>query len=87
MRDIIKRLSLSSNIFVVDTSNEICGDGNIPHECVGYARRMMVKSLSKQSEVMIECVQNHTPSVMVIDEIGRRNEVEELRPAKIGGFE
>ena len=87
MRDIIKRLSLSSNIFVVDTSNEICGDGNIPHECVGYARRMMVKSLSKQSEVMIECVQNHTPSVMVIDEIGRRNEVEAAQTSKNRGVQ
>jgi len=42
-------------------SNEIAGDGDIPHPCVGHARRMMVPTLDKQSSVMIERVQNHTP--------------------------
>lgn len=73
------------NVCIVDTSNEIAGDGDIPHPCVGFARRMMVPSLDKQSSVMVECVQNHTPSVMVIDEIGRPTEVEAARTVKNRG--
>lgn len=69
----------------MDTSNEIAGDGDIPHPCVGYARRMMVASLDRQSAVMIECVQNHTPDVMVIDEIGRPTEVEAAQTCKNRG--
>ncbi len=65
----------STNVVIVDTSNEIGGDGETPHPCVGLARRMMVPSLDKQSSIMVECVQNHTPHVMVIDEIGRSKEV------------
>lgn len=49
---------------MVDTSNEIGGDGAVPHPCIGLARRMMVPSLDAQSRIMLECVQNHTPHVM-----------------------
>ena len=70
---------------IVDTSNEIGGDGDIPHSCIGKARRMMVTKLSEQGNVMIECVQNHTPHVMVIDEIGRPKEVEAARTCKQRG--
>ncbi|KDO17840.1 hypothetical protein SPRG_22372 [Saprolegnia parasitica CBS 223.65] len=73
------------NVCIVDTSNEIAGDGDIPHPCVGLARRMMVPSLNDQAAVMVECVQNHTPEVMVIDEIGRPNEVEAARTCKQRG--
>ena len=77
VREAAKLLSDNDkNVCIIDTSNEIAGDGDIPHPCVGYARRMMVPSLDLQASVMIECVQNHTPSVMVIDEIGRPKEVE-----------
>ncbi|KAL3786458.1 hypothetical protein ACHAW5_003525 [Stephanodiscus triporus] len=76
VRDVAKTLSLKDNVFIVDTSNEIAGNGNIPHSCVGDSRRMMVKSLSSQANTMIECVQNHTPTVMIIDEIGRTKEQE-----------
>jgi stage III sporulation protein SpoIIIAA len=69
----------------VDTSNEIAGDGDVPHPCVGLSRRLMVPSLDKQSAVMIECVQNHTPEVMCIDEIGRPTEVEAARTCKNRG--
>lgn len=85
VRDVTKILSQKSNVFVVDTSNEIAGDGNVPHPCVGDARRLMVKSLSSQADTMIECVQNHTPSVMVIDEIGRKREVEAAQTSKNRG--
>ena len=73
------------NVCVVDTSNEIGGDGAIPHPCIGLARRMMVPSLEAQSKVMVECVQNHTPHIMCIDEIGRPREVDAARTVKQRG--
>jgi hypothetical protein len=78
-------LSTRFNVCIVDTSNEIAGDGDVPHPCVGLARRMMVPSLDQQSAVMIRCVQNHTPDVIVIDEIGRPAEVEAARTCKQRG--
>ena len=59
---------------MVDTSNEIAGDGDIPHPGIGKARRMQVAKPSLQHEVMIEAVENHNPEVIVIDEIGRELE-------------
>jgi hypothetical protein len=57
----------------------------VKHECIGHARRMMVPSLDRQSDVMIECVQNHTPDICVIDEIGRPKEVSAARTVKQRG--
>jgi hypothetical protein len=57
-------------VIVVDTSNEIAGDGDIPHPGIGDARRMQVRTPSEQHGVMIEAVENHMPEVIVIDEIG-----------------
>src|SRR5690606_17511343 len=57
-------------VIVVDTSNEIAGDGDIPHPGIGSARRMQVPEPARQHAVMIEAVENHTPQVIVIDEIG-----------------
>lgn len=57
-------------VVVVDTSNEIAGDGDIPHPGIGRARRMQVPTPSRQHSVMIEAVENHMPEVIVIDEIG-----------------
>ena len=54
-------------VVVVDTSNEIAGDGDIPHPAIGKARRMQVRTPSMQHEVMIEAVENHMPQVIVID--------------------
>ncbi|KDO16091.1 hypothetical protein SPRG_18378, partial [Saprolegnia parasitica CBS 223.65] len=85
VREVSRQLANKYNVCVVDTSNEIAGDGNIPHMCVGLARRMMVPSLDKQAAVMVQVVQNHTPEVMVIDEIGRPNEVEAARTCKQRG--
>src|SRR4029079_14443948 len=64
---------------IVDTSNEIGGDGDIPHPAVGRARRMQVAQPSLQHEVMIEAVENHNPEVIVIDEIGREAEADAAR--------
>ena len=85
VREVTRQLAEQFNVCIVDTSNEIAGDGDVPHPCVGYARRMMVPSLDKQSSVMIECVQNHTPEVMIIDEVGRQMEVEAARTCKQRG--
>jgi len=61
---------LNKRVIVVDTSNEIAGDGDIPHPAIGRARRMQVPSPDEQHAVMIEAVENHMPQVIVIDEIG-----------------
>ena len=61
---------LGKRVIVVDTSNEIGGDGDIPHPGIGRARRMQVPSPDRQHAVMIEAVENHMPEVIVIDEIG-----------------
>ncbi len=61
-------------VVIVDTSNEIAGDGDIPHPAIGRARRMQVPQPTLQHEVMIEAVENHMPEVIIIDEIGRELE-------------
>ncbi len=66
-------------VVVVDTSNEIAGDGDIPHPAIGKARRMQVRTPSLQHEVMIEAVENHMPQVIVIDEIGTELEAHAAR--------
>lgn len=64
----------AKRVVIVDTSNEIGGDGDVPHPAVGKARRMQVSRPERQHEVMIEAVENHNPQVIVIDEIGRELE-------------
>src|SRR4030095_6841520 len=61
---------LRKRVIVVDTSNEIAGDGDIPHPGIGSARRMQVPAPEQQHKVMIEAVENHMPEVIIIDEIG-----------------
>ena len=65
---------VGKRVIVVDTSNEIAGDGDIPHPGIGRARRMQVPSPTEQHAVMIEAVENHMPEVIVIDEIGTEAE-------------
>ncbi len=65
---------LDKRVVVVDTSNEIAGDGDIPHPGIGRARRMQVPTPSEQHSTMIEAVENHMPEVVVIDEIGTQAE-------------
>ena len=60
----------SRRVVIVDTSNEIAGDGAVPHPAIGRARRMQVPNTQLQHKVMIEAVENHMPEVVVIDEIG-----------------
>jgi stage III sporulation protein SpoIIIAA len=66
-------------VVVVDTSNEIAGDGDIPHPGIGRARRMQVRTPDLQHSVMIEAVENHMPEVIVIDEIGTELEAAAAR--------
>ena len=70
---------MGKRVVVVDTSNEIAGDGDIPHPAIGKARRMQVRTPSMQHEVMIEAVENHMPQVIVIDEIGTELEAAAAR--------
>lgn len=59
---------------IIDTSNEIGGDGDIPHSAIGGSRRMQVPKPSLQHKVMIEAVENHMPQVIIVDEIGTEAE-------------
>ncbi|NMB54087.1 MAG: AAA family ATPase [Leptolinea sp.] len=74
LREAARILADEKRVIIVDTSNEIGGDGDVPHPAVGKARRMQVPTPSLQHEVMIEAVENHNPEVIVIDEIGRELE-------------
>jgi stage III sporulation protein SpoIIIAA len=79
LREGARILAESKRVIVVDTSNEIGGDGDVPHPAVGKARRMQVREPMLQHEVMIEAVENHNPEVIVIDEIGRELEAAAAR--------
>lgn len=72
LREVARILAdeLHKRVVIIDTSNEIAGDGDIPHPAIGRARRMQVARPELQHQVMIEAVENHMPEVIVIDEIG-----------------
>ncbi|MBC5826033.1 MAG: AAA family ATPase [Candidatus Eremiobacteraeota bacterium] len=72
LREVARVLSgdLRKRVVIVDTSNEIAGDGDVPHAGIGHARRMQVDEPANQHAVMIEAVENHMPETIVIDEIG-----------------
>ncbi len=76
LREVARVLSVEfkKRVVIVDTSNEIGGDGDIPHPAIGRARRMQVPLPSEQHAVMIEAVENHMPEVVIIDEIGTEQE-------------
>jgi stage III sporulation protein SpoIIIAA len=70
---------LHKRVIVIDTSNEIAGDGDIPHPGIGSARRMQVPRVERQHAVMIEAVENHMPEVIIVDEIGTEAEAAAAR--------
>ncbi|CAI0408320.1 unnamed protein product [Linum tenue] len=76
IREIARMLAndYKKRVMIVDTSNEIGGDGDIPHSGIGNARRMQVGNSEMQHKVLIEAVENHMPQVIVIDEIGTKLE-------------
>jgi stage III sporulation protein SpoIIIAA len=81
LREVARVLAddFGKRVIVVDTSNEIAGDGDIPHPAIGHARRMQVPTPAMQHAVMIEAVENHMPEVIIIDEIGTSLEAEAAR--------
>lgn len=81
LREVARVLADDANkrVVIVDTSNEIGGDGDIPHPAIGGARRMQVATPAMQHAVMIEAVENHMPEVIVIDEIGTELEAAAAR--------
>jgi len=81
LREVARVLAddLKKRVIIVDTSNEIAGDGDIPHPAIGHARRMQVTTPTMQHSVMIEAVENHMPEVIVIDEIGTQLEAQAAR--------
>mmetsp|Transcript_21011 Transcript_21011/g.50143 ORF Transcript_21011/g.50143 Transcript_21011/m.50143 type:complete len:534 (+) Transcript_21011:535-2136(+) len=76
IREIARILSdeMKKRVVIVDTSNEIGGDGDVPHPAIGSARRMQVSDPSRQHQVMIEAVENHMPEVIIVDEVGTEAE-------------
>ncbi|MCX6090671.1 MAG: AAA family ATPase [Candidatus Atribacteria bacterium] len=81
LREVARVLSdeFQKRVIIVDTSNEIAGDGDIAHPAIGRARRMQVSSPERQHDVMIEAVENHMPQVVIVDEIGREEEARACR--------
>ena len=81
LREFARVLSdeVGRRVVIVDTSNEIAGDGDVPHPGIGGSRRMQVRLASEQHQVMIEAVENHMPQVIVIDEIGTEQEASAAR--------
>ncbi|BBO23623.1 MAG: hypothetical protein AMXMBFR19_14560 [Chthonomonadaceae bacterium] len=81
LREVARVLAdeVEKRVVIVDTSNEIAGDGDVPHPGIGTARRMQVRIPSEQHQVMIEAVENHMPEVIVIDEISTEAEANAAR--------
>ena len=81
LREVARVLAddFKKRVIVIDTSNEIAGDGDIPHPAIGHARRMQVATPTEQHAVMIEAVENHMPEVIIIDEIGTELEAQAAR--------
>ncbi len=80
LREVARVLAeMGKRVIIVDTSNEIAGDGDIPHPAIGRARRLQVPTPALQHAVMIEAVENHMPEVIVIDEIGTELEAAAAR--------
>ncbi len=81
LREVARVLAdeVKKRVIIVDTSNEIAGDGDIPHPAIGHARRMQVSTPTMQHTVMIEAVENHMPEAIIIDEIGTELEAAAAR--------
>jgi stage III sporulation protein SpoIIIAA len=81
LREVARVLAddLQKRVMVIDTSNEIGGDGDIPHPAIGHARRLQVSRPDRQHAVMIEAVENHMPEVIIVDEIGTEPEAQAAR--------
>eukprot|EP00752_Nemacystus_decipiens_P003801 g3497.t1 len=86
LRDICRKVSEEQTVVIVDTSNEIAGDGDIPHlQAIGQSRRMMVSDKDGQHSVMKEALQNHTPQTIVVDEVSNKLEARACLDIKARG--
>jgi stage III sporulation protein SpoIIIAA len=75
IRDVARYISLENRTIIIDSSSEISGFGDVPHPSVGESRVMKVPLSKNQEKIMIEAIQNHTPDILIIDEIGTQFEV------------
>lgn len=82
-----KAKTLMARLVIVDTSNEIAGDGAVPHPIIGSARRMMVGDPRKQGSIILQAITNHSPETIVVDEIGYHGDVEVLETARRRGVD
>lgn len=82
-----KAKTLMARLVIVDTSNEIAGDGAVPHPIIGSARRMMVGDPRKQASIILQAITNHSPETIVVDEIGYHADVEVLETARRRGVD
>ncbi|WP_240695379.1 AAA family ATPase [Thermus caldilimi] len=82
-----KAKTLKARLVIVDTSNEIAGDGAVPHPIIGSARRMMVGDPRKQANIILQAITNHSPETIVVDEIGYHGDVEVLETARRRGVD
>merc|ERR1711966_337686 len=89
IREIARVLSdeLEKRVIIVDTSNEIAGDSDIPHRGIGQARRMQVPKTDLQYKIMLEAIENHMPEVVIIDEIGTEAEALAIRTVAEKGIQ
>jgi len=76
---------MAKRVIIIDTSNEIAGDSDVPHSGIGRARRMQVPKTELQHKIIFEAIENHMPQVIVIDEIGTELEAlaAKLLPKKV----
>lgn len=82
-----KAKTLMARLVIVDTSNEIAGDGTVPHPIIGSARRMMVGDPRKQASIILQAITNHSPETIVVDEIGYHGDVEVIETARRRGVD
>ncbi|EPY22109.1 R3H domain-containing protein [Strigomonas culicis] len=79
LRDLSSSLAHEASmprVTVVDTSNEIGGDGPLPMAFLGRCRRLQVARREDQGRSMIEVIQNHSPEFLVVDELANAEEAD-----------
>lgn len=86
LRDVIRQLAIiyGPKVVIVDTSNEIGGEGRVPHPVLGASKRVQVRipdpmkgenHLSMLARAYYEAVANHGPQIVVGDEVSSKDDV------------
>lgn len=80
LRDMIRILQevYAGKMIVVDTSLEICGEGDTPHAFLRLGQRVMVGHPSRQKAMIDQALMNGGPQLLAFDEIGYRDDVENV---------